>query len=169
MNNIKIVFIFYILILFFSCRGNKNKFPFTNENEKFFYTDCCGFDYIRFPLIYPYEVMNAEVGSDKWIINLNFHMDYNSIFMVKKICVIDSVILVNSTYPIPVEKGEKPLHWFVIIPSDSLEIGFNSEVELDNYIKQYNITKYKWKNVEDTYKEFKDTECLPWIFGCDNR
>ena len=132
MNNLKTIIIFLILVIIISCSRNKNKYPFANQKEKNFYTNCGGFDYIRFPLIYPYDVQNADVGSDKWIIDLDLHELYNSIYKAKDVCVVDSIILAHSTSTNPIREGRKPLQWFVIVPSDSIEIGFSSETELKN-------------------------------------
>jgi hypothetical protein len=170
MNNLKTIIIFLILVLIISCSRNKNKYSFANQKEKIFYTKYSGFDYIRFPLIYPYEAINGERGSDKWLIDLCFDFDYesyNSIYKVKGVCVVDSIILAYSTDSIPIIEGREPLQWFVIVPSDSIEMGFSSEVELKSYIKQYGITQYEWKDVDDTHKEFRKTGCLSWIAGCN--
>ncbi len=162
----KIIFL-SILIMFFSCCGDKNKHIFKTNAEKDFYTDYGGMDYSRFPLIFPYEVMNADFVEKKWIINLKIGYEfYNSIYKVKDIAVSNNIIFAHSTTINPVIEGRAPLQWFVIIPSKKIEIGFSTEMELLDYVKIFGISKISWKDVNDVSEEFKSSECLPWIPGC---
>jgi hypothetical protein len=126
-------------------------------------------DYVRFPLIYPYEVMNADFRDEKWIINLqNGVGTYLSVFMLEKVTVINDIILAQKEYTKTDLTREHPLIWFVIIPSKHIEEGFSTEIEFKKYLHKIGISEFKWWKVRDAYRKFERTGCLPWIPGCKN-
>jgi glucan-binding YG repeat protein len=156
-----------IIVLLIACRGDKNKYKFANKKEKFFYTDHRGYDYIRFPLIMPYDVMCINVLEMNWRVDLKVGTDfYYSINKVKELSVMDSLILIHSTSMHQVEVSKDPKQWFVIVPSQRIEIGFSTEEEFKTYLKHYGIKEIKWVNVNQAYEQFEKTGCLPWILGC---
>jgi preprotein translocase subunit SecF len=163
----KVPLLIYAILLLTACRGNKNKHDFRSKKEKDFYTDHKGYDYIRFPLIMPYDVMCIDVQEMNWRADLKGGTDfYFSINNVKNVAVINEIIMVYSISKHQVEVNKDPKKWFVIIPSKKLEIGFVNEVEFKAYLKTYGIHKIKWMDASQAYKKFEDTECLPWIKGC---
>lgn len=125
-------------------------------------------DYVRFPLIYPYEVMNADFGDEKWIINLNGNIPfYGSVYKVSQIAVEKDIIMAYTDRTDRIFNDEAALQWFVLIPSKKIEVGFSSELEFKKYIHNCGVSDFLWWNVRDAYKKFKKTECLPWIPGCN--
>jgi len=111
-----------------ACRG-ENKAKFNTVKEKQFYTDFEGWEYIRIPLIIPYEVL-SESKNDDWYLNLVEVCDfYYSIQQIDKISVLDTIILIHSSSTHQVSVKMKPKEWFVIIPSRKLEICFSSELD----------------------------------------
>ena len=164
--NMKLISLCLILLIT-SCRGEKNKFKFKTYEEKFFYTDCNGFDYIRFPLIMPYEAMCID--RENWIINLNPGVGYYlSINDILEVSVVDSMIFVHTNSTGFFDGDHEPWQWFVVIPSKKIEIGFSTKKEFEKYLEQFNTREINWINIENAYYQFKDTECLPWIPGCSN-
>ncbi|NTW31142.1 MAG: hypothetical protein HGB12_00655 [Bacteroidetes bacterium] len=163
----RLAFFICALFLLTACGGNKNKHEFSNQKEKMFYTDVNGMDYIRFPLIMPYEVMCVDLVEMNWVINLKDSIRfYSSITKVIEVEVTHDVILVRSTSTHQVMEGEKAKQWFVIIPSKKVEVGFTDETEFKDYLKLYGISVIKWIETNVAYKQFKETGCLPWIPGC---
>lgn len=162
----KFVLISLLLIIVFGC-GHKNKYPFKTKAEKLFYTDCAGMDYVRFPLIYPYEVMNADFNNEKWIINLQKGIGrYTSVYKLARVTVVNDLIMAQTEDSSDDIVDEAPLRLFVIIPSKQMEVGFSTEKEFNEYVNKCGIYKIRWWNVRDAFKKFEETDCLPWIPGC---
>ena len=162
-----LILVCFVAILV-SCRGHRNKHIFSSEDEKFFYTDCNGMDYIRFPLLMPYDVMCINFRGEKnWVTRLNQGFEFHhTINLIKEISVQNNIIFIHSLSEHQIIDGENPKQWFLIIPSKKIELGFLNEAELKSYVEQYNIIKINWIQAQDLYNQFKDSECLPWIPGC---
>jgi hypothetical protein len=62
--------------------------------------------------------------------------------------------------------GQKVLYWFVIIPQEKLEVGFDNEADFLKYIREYGIEEPTWEDPESIFQRFKDTGCLEWIPDC---
>ncbi len=127
----------------------------------------------RFPLIYPYDVFYIGQSED-WAINLHSPQKseelhyYQSVNDIDKIAVVNGVIMVHSSYK---EKNgsvvsAQDLSWFVIIPSEEVERGFNNEVSFLKFIDAYGIAEIKWETPDQLNRKFLDTGCLEWIPGC---
>jgi hypothetical protein len=63
-------------------------------------------------------------------------------------------------------KGEVYLHWFVIIPKEKIETGFEKENDFQIYIQQYGIESPNWLDPTDLFHQFDLTWCLDWIPAC---
>jgi hypothetical protein len=139
-----------------------------------FYNDGSERDHLRFPLIKPYYAIWI---SDKlgWEISLHISpLDkdmyyYLSLSDVRKIAVENDVIMVYSAYEEPVDEsvGQKVLYWFVIVPDQSIETGFETEIEFNEFIQQFNIERLEWRTPDDILAEYDQTSCLDWIPGCN--
>lgn len=165
MRNVIISILFLFMLV---CCGKKNNYEYATQEEKYFYTDCGGLDYIRFPLIMPYDVMCIDFEKKNWVVDLQVGWTFDhEINEVDKLAVKDSVILIHSTSLHRLEDEEKPKQWFIIIPSQKIELYFTNEIEFTLYLKQLKINEVIWMNVEDVNNEFQSNSCLPWIPACN--
>jgi len=139
-----------------------------------FYRDGSEFDHLRFPLIKPYYAIHItdEAG---WQIPLegvpssrDFYY-YLSLHDVQKIAVEKGVIMVYTPYKELVEEsvGQKVLYWFVFVPGQNIEMGFDNEEDFLAYIQQYSIQQPSWRTPDDILKEYDETWCLDWIPTCN--
>jgi hypothetical protein len=156
----------FIIIFLTGCCGNKYKYD--NHEECSFYTNSSGYDYIRIPLIRPYEAICIDLEDRRWSINFkNGPLYYPAIYDVQKLAVIDSVILVytdNTSRPV---ENQEPLLWFVIDLRKNQELGFSEQVKFNEYLMEMNIHKVKWLYVNDVYHQYVSSNCLPWISACN--
>lgn len=137
-----------------------------------FYNDSGGWYYPRFPLIKPYYVdyLNDEYG---WTMPLladppsKSTYDYLNIHKIQKIAVESGVIMVYAPYIENVDQsqGQKILHWFVIIPSQNIEEGFENETSFLNYISSFGIQQPQWHTPDEIVQQYS-TGCLDWIPNC---
>jgi hypothetical protein len=127
----------------------------------------------RFPLIYPYDVFYIG-GSEKWTITLHSHQKseelhyYQSINDVDKIFVANNVIMIHSSYEEKIENNNlnQDLSWFVFVPNEEIEKGFEAETDFLKFIDTYGIVDLKWETPDILNRKFLDTGCLEWIPGC---
>lgn len=133
-----------------------------------FYFSAGEWDYIRFPLIKPYEV-EKMAGRNVWSINLPFIQGQPLLFGsaedVQKISVVKDVILV-STPNMPEFNRSKVYYWYVIIPAIKIQTGFENEDDFLKYIQEYGINEVVWESPDSLYQRFINTGCLEWIPGC---
>ena len=148
-------------------------FQFRNQNVDPFYSDYGDGDFIRFPLIKPYEAtyLNKDTG---WMINLpispreNGISSYLDILLPEKVAVKNNVIMVYTSYK-PEHLQASPegiLYWFVLLPEGKKEIGFSNETEFLSFIKGYGINNPDWQSIDAAFGQFRKTGCLSWIPGC---
>lgn len=138
-----------------------------------FYNNGSEWDHLRFPLIEPYYAIfiSEEYG---WEIPFEvspFDKEiyyYLSLHDVQEIAVENGVIMVYTPYEESVDEsvGQKVLYWFVIVPNQNIETGFETEGELLDYIQQYDIDKPNWRDPDDILFEYDKTWNLGWIPDC---
>lgn len=147
-----------------------------------FFKDDGGFDAAYIPLIKPYRVvklLGGEAGRNehKWVIDLIVPPDkkdlyyYLQIYDVTKIAVVDKVIIAYSPDSITLTDGDKRvgqeiLYWFVIIPDQKIETGFETEEEFLAYIHILGIEKLSWIEPSVARQQLLKTGCLDWIPSC---
>jgi hypothetical protein len=168
-SNFRIFWIVAVLVLC-SCRI----YQFRHHNSEPFYSNYSDGDAIRFPLLKPYEAVKADeqVG---WTINLpispyeNGIPNYLDIYHPEKVSVKNDVIMVYTTYkPIDIlTLGEKVLYWFVLLPDEKKEIGFDSETDFLAFIQKYGIDSPEWQDMDSVFQQFYKTGCLEWIPECN--
>ena len=138
-----------------------------------FYRNSSEWDHLRFPLIKPYYAIyiTDEYG---WVIPFegsplgrDFYY-YTSVANVQKISVENNIIMIYTPVTNPVDEGlgEKVLYWFVIIPEQNIEMGFDQENDFLTYIQQFGIQTPFWREPDDILSEYDQTRCLDWIPSC---
>lgn len=162
--------IFSIIIILAIMNGcSKNEMHFRNNDP--FYRSSGEIDFLRLPLLKPYDVIK---GSDEhgWTIDLfspsNESSHYLSVFHSKKIAVENGKIFVYTNSSEQGNKGrnEKNLFWFILNPENEKEIGFSSEDEFLSYIESNGLNEPKWIDIDKAYEQFNETGCLNWIPDC---
>ena len=141
-----------------------------------FYKQGSGWDYLRFPLIKPYYALASSDPNDKygWSIHLegdpasrDFYY-YLELHDIQKIAVVRGIIMVYTPFKVDVDEsvGQKVIYWFVFIPEQSIEKGFDNEADFLAYIHQYDIQEPSWRTPLSILQEYDQTWCLDWIPGC---
>jgi len=172
--DIKKIIILASVIIITSCTKEKTQSnPMNNNTSKEpFYAEKGGFDYIRFPLTKPYEVLSLDKGK-KWNIKPNYTpkdlRNAASIFGIKKINYLNNKIIIAYCEDDGIVGGQLyPKSWFIIIPEKEITKGFTTEKDFIDYLKEQGVAEkeIQWNSPEDLFKQFSDTYCLPWIPGC---
>ena len=163
-----------LICLIWACISISNSRYQSHEDE--FYNDMGAYPSARLPLIKPYELYSKE--GEPWSLNLftglwspppDDTFLYSSVRDVRKISVENGLIMVYSPHVNEqVEQSTRKyfFHWFVVIPDKGIEIGFNNEDEFLKYIQQSGIQEPDWREPNDIYDEYVETECLDWIPDC---
>lgn len=96
-----------------------------------------GFDYIRIPLIKPYEALLLN-GKKEWGMNLYNGALNSSIVNIKSVNIVNHAILLNSRNTNL--NGQKINEaWFVVIPSKHIEQGFASHKDYVKFLNENGI------------------------------
>lgn len=128
-----------------------------------FYTRRVGFDYIRIPLIKPYEAVLLN-GQKEWIMNLRNEGPTSSVINIKQIGVGNRVIVLHSENS-NLNGTKVNEAWFVIIPTRHIEQGFETRAEFVKFLKEQGIAvepKTYDINMVSTY--FIDHTPINWDF-----
>ncbi len=148
----------------------------TNKDKDPFYKQGSGWDYLRFPLVKPYYAIKIE-NNNGWAISLQNELPLKKdtfsqeIHNVRKIAIENNVIMIYSLDDSTFSDGnpdEKIIfHWFVLIPSEHIEIGFEKEADFSNFIRPYRINTVPWLEPLSVLQTFDQTGCLDWIPECN--
>ncbi len=158
------IFVIFFSFILFSC--------FSPDS---FYKSGSGWDYLRFPLLKPYYAMSLSNDELIWVIPLEHELPLKKesfliqIRDVRKIAVTDNVIMAYSPDSTKIASDnveEKIFHWFILIPDESVEMGFENEDDFLNYIRQNNISEPQWLEPIVILQKFDKTGCLDWIPEC---
>lgn len=148
---------YIILALFFLCSCSDNVKISTDD----FYTRGGGLDYVRIPFIKPYEALLLN-GNLEWEMNLKYEMAASSVSNIKKVNIVQNLILLysNNTYL----NGNKVKEaWFVIIPHQHIEKGFIDHIDYVKYLNGRGILKEpKLYSVSDIRDYFDSHHLINW-------
>ncbi len=114
---------FSTVLACFSCQQRNN-----------FETTRGGYDYIRIPFLKPYEAVQLN-GSKEWNMNLYNESLTSSVSNIKKINIVNNVILLYSTKTLLNGTNAEKV-WFIIIPSKKVEQGFVNYYEFLTFLHQ---------------------------------
>jgi hypothetical protein len=157
-----------------------------NNNTDAYYIETEGLDYVRFPLIKPFDATSG--ASDIWILGIG-HDTFVYSDNIYEITVLKNFILVHSIGVTIVDGDSVQEGWYVFNTTDKEFLkkfktekdflknygiekyflkGFETEKEFSKYLKSIHIDEDKlvWQKPADLYKQFKETGCLPWIPNC---
>ena len=165
--------IFLITIIFSILLSSCKIVEYFQQDD--FYRNGSEWDHLRFPLIKPYFAINITNDKYGWAINLPGGIPNSTIYYytqindVQKISVENGIIMVYTPYEQDVEEsiGEKVYNWFVLIPRQGIEMGFESEDDFLIYIRENGVQQPFWRSPDDILKEYDGTWCLDWIPTCN--
>lgn len=170
------LFIFSFISCNFSNKKTKSKIVIKNINTDIFYTENEGLDYIRFPLLKPFDATSGARVS--WLLGIG----HDTEIYADNICeltIFEKNIFIHSIGDTIVGDDSVQEGWYVVNFSDKKIVkdvtdkkeflkDFKTKKEFLQYLKSININSEKldWKKPADLYKQFKETGCLPWIPNC---
>ena len=161
----QIIILSLLLIVLCGCWNTSNK---DQKKQDEFYTVTGGWDWIRVPLLKPYEAkkVDPEIETNTWIIVLGDKVTLDNIGNIKKISVVDSTIFVlsggdgDSTY----FGGKKvPIALHLLDTKQKTEKGFVSEEEFKEYISKNNYPQPHWLNIDSLSEALGNGSKVPWI------
>jgi hypothetical protein len=165
-TKIKKTFILLTLSLM-GCGMGQDNARKNNPNTDSFYIEVSGFDWSRFPLIKPYEILTLDRG-DEWTLGFRSKEVWfnTSVANVRKVDVKEALIFAYGSDSTFLNNHKVYEAWFVINQKTKKEKGFATETEFLTYLKRKGIDKPQWHEVNVAYRQFLNTYCLDWIPGC---
>ncbi len=175
-----VVLIIGVVVLFIMLAGMG---IFLTQGKGSFYENYRTYDAAYLPLIEPYKavkifgIIGNTNNKHEWGIDLIVPPDkkklyyYLYIYDVTKIAVENKIIMAYSPDSISLSAddkhvGQKVLFWFVIVPDQNVETGFETEEEFLTYIHTLGIGSPLWVEPDVAYKQFLKTKCLDWTPNC---
>lgn len=158
-----IILLVLLLAVLCSCGSRSNE-----KKQDEFYTVTGGWDWIRVPLLKPYEAkkVDPEVETSNWGVEF-----FNSLgtYNVKRVAVQDSVVYIlsgqvddkkDSTL---VNLRNVPTGWYAIDVRTKTEKGFASEEEFKAYIQANNYPAPQWHDIDSLSDALGNKGKLPWM------
>jgi len=131
------------------------------QNTDTFYTDKGGVDYMRVPLIKPYELLSIP-GHDNWAARLKENTLNVSVDSVKMANVFQNIILLYSTNTVFQSEPVREL-WVVIIPNKHVEVGFDNFKECAAYLRKQGVKgEIRLNYIENIRYYFADHDVINW-------
>lgn len=165
-----IIILTLLALLLTSCSGQHEAKDDNSKQVDEFYTVTGGWDWIRIPLLKPYEAKKAdsEIETNTWTIKF-----FNSLgpFSIKKVDVKDSIVYLlcgkmdndNKEDSTLVNLRSVPTGWFVIDARTKTEQGFPSEAEFSKYISEKKYPVPEWHDIDSLSKALGNGGKVPWI------
>ena len=127
-----------------------------------FYESTGGWDFVRIPLIEPYQAIGVN-GS--WGIELfidDIVLDYTG--EITALNITDNGIILAEALDgrFYARTLEGPI-WYVVIPDQNIEIQFEDKEEFETYLSSLGITSYELHDVVELHREFVDRGRLDWF------
>jgi hypothetical protein len=121
-----------------------------------------GWDYIRIPLIEPYQALSADEKT--WSISLKTDSyRYQFSIDISELDVINSRFIATYCANCTLDGVQVDERWFIIIPEENIEIGFTKEEEFLTYLEDKGIDNPNLTDVNELYDEFVDKGYLEWF------
>ena len=154
-----------LCIFLFSCGRTESK-----HDQDNFYNNFGGADWIRIPLLKPYEVQKTdpEIASNSWVIQFQSPL-LSSTYNVKQVSVQDSVIYIisgkideknDSTI---LRNRNLPTAWYILDTKKKIEEGFSNEAEFKSYIQKNSYPTPNWLDIDSLSESVGKDGTLPWI------
>ncbi|ATL49379.1 hypothetical protein COR50_20575 [Chitinophaga caeni] len=127
-----------------------------------FYTETGGWDWIRVPLIKPYEAkkIDPKLESSNWYISYG---KIDNAINVKDVSVIDSIIYAYCGDSTLLDYKYIKAAWFIFDVKKNIKQGFSSESEFDNYLQSNNYPKPHWQDIDSISEMLGNGGQVPWM------
>lgn len=147
--------------------GCSNKGKSVNERNEF-YTTTGGWDWIRVPLLSPYEVnkVDSKIKTNNWSVKF-----FNSLgtYNVKRVDVKDSIIYILSG-KINEENDSTLVNlrnvstgWYIIDAKKRIEKSFSSEGDFKAYVSEKHYPVPQWHDIDSLSKALGEGGEVPWM------
>jgi hypothetical protein len=149
-------------LLFATLCGCGNR---SNNNEKKqdeFYTVTGGWDWMRVPLLKPYEAkkVDPKTETNQWSVAFERMPGATN---VKSVAVNDSIIFLQCGDSTLLDYKYIKAAWFAIDVRTKTEKGFASEEEFTAYIKEKNYPAPHWHDIDSLSEVLGNKGKLPWM------
>lgn len=164
MANYKIIVLGLFLITFLGCNNvfKKNEKKVIQEEV---YTSRGGWDWIRVPLLKPYEVkkIDPDIEKNTWVLNFKRQLRNHAATNVKQVNVIDSTIYIACGDSTLFDFQYVKSAWYIISLKKNYEIGFTVESEFIKFIQENNYTAPYWYDLDSLSNVLGMGAKLPWF------
>jgi len=127
-----------------------------------FFESTGGWDYRRIALIEPYQAVSVD--KEMWGVDLKTDsFRYQTSVRATKLDVIDTRFIVTYSSNTTLEGKWVDELWFVIIPEESIEVGFTEEEKFLTYLKDNGIDNPNLTDVNELYEELINKGYLEWF------
>lgn len=135
------------------------------QNPDSFYENISGYDWMRIPLIKPYEIKtNPQDSIRRW--DMAF-VKLLGTYNVKKVDIKDSIIYILSgnigdggnTF---VNRTIAPTGWFIIDTKVNKEKGFVNEKDFNDYVINHSYPRPSWMCIDSLANVIIKKNKLPW-------
>ncbi|MFT6717070.1 MAG: hypothetical protein ACJA0Q_001721 [Saprospiraceae bacterium] len=167
--NIKIIILAVLVITISSC-GLRNR-DVKKEQQDEFYSVFGGWDWVRVPLIKPYELKNnsPKIDGSSWGLKLKT-VKWHSTYNVKKVSVEDSVIFVkcgsigpNDNDKTIIGTRNYPTAWYILDLKKDIESAFNNKNDFNTYCEENSYPIPTWHLVDSLRVRLSEKGKLPWF------
>jgi hypothetical protein len=171
MKKLKILILAISLILY--CTGCTAKSAGSLYIDAF-YQGKGEWSFSRFPLLKPYQMINAHDDAG-WFLEKEYEENgytYHDslIFNVDNIAIVENLIFIHSTSETAAEdnnyNNESTYFWYVITPDQGVVEQFEEQTEFVSFILDKGLQSIHWNSPDSLYEEFWQTDCLAWIPNC---
>lgn len=147
------IFIFYFIYIFIILQFQSCQY----KSGDSFYTESCGYDCKRIPLIKPYSAMSTSGADGPWYVDCG-----SGGTEVVDIAVIDSLIIFYFYDKYIIDPAKRDTTWYIYIPSKRQELKFSSKIEFYNKISKSTNKQVNLIDVSELYKTLIDQGYLDW-------
>jgi hypothetical protein len=151
-----------LALLLTSCRGQGEPKNGNQKQVDEFYTVTGGWDWIRVPLLKPYEVkkIDPNIETNTWYIAYG---KIDNAINVKSVSVIDSIIYAYCCDSTLLDYKYVKSAWFIFDTKQDIKQGFPSEAEFNQYINDNKYPVPQWHDIDSLSKALGNGGKVPWI------
>lgn len=166
MANKKMKLIMYLYFVLFCCCTNTNN---RKDSKEDFYTRTSGWDYMRIPLIKPFEVTCTD--NVQWIVDTKIPQttiqNIQGPSDVKRVGVYPPYILLYCKGE-PIVSGQPVKEaWFIINANENRIYGFKTQKDFLLFASDCRLSNLKTFDVNNIWQSFSNGKALPWTKNID--
>jgi len=156
-------YLFLLLVACSACGSN-------GKQKQDFYARAGGWDWVRLPLLEPYEVrlVDPEIPQNSWLFEFK-DPTLGGTQLVKRVAIEDSIIYLRCGSITEFDRDTtnigstmSPTAWFVIDVYMKTEEGFPEEAAYLAYLEEHHYPRPRWLDVDSLSDTFGKNKKLPW-------